>query len=373
MKVTLVRTVLAVISCVLISAMPASPATIKTFSMRGSREASKGRGLVDDDLWTLEDPYRIENSAMLLSIGDGYTDTTLRTIFEEQQNNEVLIHTYNGYWVRNVYLPPPEELEVGSKFKITVGSQWYVTILYSYGGGAEISKRVNRGEELFMIVFEVDGVASWLTEDELASEEPPYYLDDNIWTLMGPQRIITSAGLLSIGDDSTGTNLRTIFQEQQNNEVLVRSRNGHWVRNIYLPSADSIEVGSKILISCHSQWYLTILYTNGRGPEISKRVNRYEELFLIVFNVDGRASWLTEDEYNLTTDAPTSSPTNSPTESPTIGPTTSPTMDPTDAPTSSPTSSPTDAPTSSPTSTPTESHEKDDKEKEDKEKEEKEK
>jgi len=149
-------------------------------------------------------------------------------------------------------------------------------------------------------------------EEELLEEQDLWSLEDSYYTIKG------QTALNSVGDDETSTRLTEIFQDI-NNQVLLQTWDGEWKRNFYLPSPDSVEVGSKFQIKCGSTYYVNIFYDKGDDYGLFKRrVNKGEELILIVLNEEdgdeGTATplWFSEEDY---IPPPTGQPVSSPSSS----------------------------------------------------------
>merc|ERR1712241_687794 len=93
------------------------------------------------------------------------------TIFNGENVDQVLVKTWDGSWVENFYLPSPKQVNVGSKFQINCGSTWGVNIHYTNKDGTSIVKRLNKNEELLLLILLEDDVGSpaWFTKEDYVS------------------------------------------------------------------------------------------------------------------------------------------------------------------------------------------------------------
>merc|ERR1712238_233849 len=132
----------------------------------------------DDDenvavVWSLQQPYLyVAGQTALDSIGNDITSVGLTEIYHN--NDQVYVQTWNGAWVRNIYLPSPTTLKTKSKFHLKCSSSSYVNVIIQ----EDKVRRVNNGEELLLIVLnsnENDGTQVWYSEEEYippSTEEP---------------------------------------------------------------------------------------------------------------------------------------------------------------------------------------------------------
>jgi len=152
--------------------------------------------------------------------------------------------------------------------------------------------------------------------------------DDNnefvvVWSLQEPHATVAGQfALNAIGNDVEANGLTALYQHaDNNNQVLVQTADGAWLRTFYLPSPTTLTLGSKFHIICRSSYYVNVIIPNEDEDENEvRRVNNGEELLLMVLNSnanDGtqRQVWYSENEYSP---PPTSAPTSSPTSSPTV-------------------------------------------------------
>jgi len=124
-------------------------------------------------LWSLQEPYyELEGQTALNLVGNDVESSGLTEIFQNNNidnNNQVLLRTKNGSWIRNIYLPYPNNMKIGSKFQIKCDSTYYVNIIYNNSNNHEQEQvlRVNKGEELLLIVLDSnddDGTKVWYSE-----------------------------------------------------------------------------------------------------------------------------------------------------------------------------------------------------------------
>merc|ERR1719464_2426098 len=135
----------------------------------GDNDDDDGDDVPDELLWSLEEPYTtIQGKSELEKIGNDVDSIGLTTIFSAENVDQVLVKTWDGSWIGDLYLPSPEKVNVGSKFQINCGSTWGVNIYYTNKDGTIIEKRLNTNEELLLILLEddVDGSPAWFTKED---------------------------------------------------------------------------------------------------------------------------------------------------------------------------------------------------------------
>lgn len=116
-----------------------------------------------------------------------------------------------------------------------------------------------------------------------------------------PHVIQGLSNLNEISNDPKAEVLKTIFNDDDNNgEVEVKTGDGSWIKEFYLPDALDIPNLSEFQLTCASSWSVKIHYNNGTTRSVS--YGKY--LVLAVLN----GVWITEDEYD-----PTPSPSAAPT------------------------------------------------------------
>merc|ERR1719464_1763999 len=90
----------------------------------------------DELLWSLEEPYTtIQGQSELDKIGNDKDSMGLTAIFSAENVDQVLVKTWDGSWIGYLYLPSPEQVNVGSKIQINCESTWGVNIYYTNKDG----------------------------------------------------------------------------------------------------------------------------------------------------------------------------------------------------------------------------------------------
>ena len=155
--------------------------------------------------------------------------------------------------------------------------------------------------------------------------EPDDNVDDDlvvVWSLQEPHATVEGqTALNAIGNDMDAIGLTALYTNTDtNNQVLVQTADGAWLRTFYLPSPTTLKLGSKFHIICRSSYHVNVIIPTEDDDDEVRRLNNGEELLLMVLNSndnDGtqRQVWYAEHEY---IPPPTSEPTSSPTSSPTV-------------------------------------------------------
>lgn len=99
-------------------------------------------------------PYVVEGQSSLDEIvGSEASNVNLANIFNNE-NVGVKARTWNGSWVRNIYLPQGSEVPVNAKFEISVESTWSVRIHYpKTAGSSELrTKEVSEDENVVFVM-----------------------------------------------------------------------------------------------------------------------------------------------------------------------------------------------------------------------------
>jgi len=142
---------------------------------------------------------------------------------------------------------------------------------------------------------------------------------DTVWSLKEPYNIEGQSNLEDVGNDADAVGFTSIFTEHD--EVLIKTSDGSWVGDFYLPDPNNVPVGTKIQFQCESTWGFNVHCNNDSSSTVTRRLstdtihlNTDEEVLLIVYqttDTDGTMTneWLTEDEYeeNGQTEYPSSS------------------------------------------------------------------
>jgi hypothetical protein len=349
------------------------------------------------------------SNSLALSLSHSLSFTTVQTL---SKITEVLLETYNGAWIGNVYLPNPNDVPIGSKFQITVSSTWGVNVHYNDGF---IEQHVDNREQLIVIVFEddVDGRV-WFSEQDYippptdvptssptpsptSPDEKKYELlegtvlfaqsqiipskhgieDDNqphltalrktlvmlrphninfdnedigteiemivrngeggiiqegIIAMNDPSQIPKQSGWIEFGDnlnindiempisldgdryiiqgqtlltnigyDTEAVKIAEILNDEaatvtNQNQVEIKTSNGSWVRDIYLPTGLSVPSSSIIQITCNSGYNVNLYYPNTQtGIGYRKKIVSNGQT-LVAILVDNGSTWITKDD-----------------------------------------------------------------------------
>jgi hypothetical protein len=256
------------------------PSDLKSKGGNEEEESDDNEELED----RLENPYIVEGQSNLNAIGDDPEAAELTALF--QNYTEVEAKTLDGSWIGNLYLPDGAELLDEPKFQISCHSTYPVHIHYN---GKSTS--VSTGEYFILTLVNNE---RWVTKAFLPLENP--------YIIQG------QPNLDQIGNDPDGNGLTAIFKDNNRKEVEVKTWNGSWIGNVYLPDGTEIPNGSKFQLSCGSSWGVNV-HNNG----VSKSVSYGEQLMLVLVN----SVWMTEEEYNPAP-YPIPPPTFSPTPNPNL-------------------------------------------------------
>jgi hypothetical protein len=103
---------------------------------------------------------------------------------------------------------------------------------------------------------------------------------DNAYVVEGQANLIDI-----VGSDVQNDNLANIFNTV-NKDIDVRTRNGSWVEEIYLPSGSMVPEMSRFQLSCGSQWGVKVHYPKGRSSSewYTKSVEEDEKLLILLVN-----------------------------------------------------------------------------------------
>ena len=78
--------------------------------------------------------------------------------------------------------------------------------------------------------------------------------------LNNPHVITGQSSLDSIGDYPTAVGLITLLNDHE--EVEIKTADGSWMNDFYLPNGSDIPSNSKIQFTCNSQWGINVYYHN---------------------------------------------------------------------------------------------------------------
>ena len=116
---------------------------------------------------SLLDPYVIQYQANLNQIADDQ-EAVFLTNTMENQNAEVEIRTWNGSWVRNIYLPKGETIPSTSKVQLTCDSGYSVNVYYpNTQTGGWRRRTLSNGQKLVFILVN----DTWIAMGDLAHNE----------------------------------------------------------------------------------------------------------------------------------------------------------------------------------------------------------
>ncbi len=111
----------------------------------------------------LNNPYVIQYQSNLNNINDDQDATVLTQTMNQSNQYEVEIKTWDGSWVRDIYLPEAANVPQNSKIKITCDSGYSVNIYSPQPDGGWKLKNYKRGDSDISIL--VNGL--WVAENDL--------------------------------------------------------------------------------------------------------------------------------------------------------------------------------------------------------------
>lgn len=159
-----------------------------------------------------------------------------------------------------------------------------------------VTKVVGLADEVF---WDNDWPSDLVKEGGLSGPDDGFEFPSN--GLENPNIVSGQSNLNTIKD---AEGLADVFNRTINQEVEVRTQNGAWVGDLYLPNETQIKTKSKFQLTVSSSWGVTVHYNGGSSVDI----NNGETLILALI----QGAWLDEDGYNaIATNSPTSSPTSS--------------------------------------------------------------
>ena len=109
----------------------------------------------------------------------------------------------------------------------------------------------------------------------------------NAYTVQG------QSNLDPIKDDQDAMVLTNLLNSQSSN-VTVRTQDGSWIKNIYLPDGKNVPSNSKVQLTCDSGWKVNLFYPNEDLDGIwrTKRASRGDVIVVILVN----GVWIHEDD-----------------------------------------------------------------------------
>lgn len=239
----------------------------------------------------LEGPYIVMGQSNLDAIvGSEIENDYLANLFSIE-NKEIEAKTWNGSWVRDIYLPHGSVVPQGSKFQITCDSTWKVKIHHHKSRDSTDfrGKEVSNGEKLvFVMKSEV-----WVVDGD---PMPDYY--PSFPSLNSPHIVQGQSNLNTIGNDHESVGLKDLLNNNvttPTNEIEIKTWDGSWVRNIYLPKGSDVPAGSKIQLTCNSGYYVNVWYPNTQTGGLRKRVlNRNDVMIFMLTSYND--TWLASDD-----------------------------------------------------------------------------
>ena len=101
------------------------------------------------------------------------------------------------------------------------------------------------------------------------------------------------SNLNPLHDDKNAAVLTNLFNNESQN-ITVKTWDGSWIRNFYLPDGNNVPSTSKLHLACGSGYSVTVYYPNTEleGTWRSKRAQRDENLIFVLVN----GVWIHEDD-----------------------------------------------------------------------------
>eukprot|EP00536_Pseudo-nitzschia_multiseries_P010041 jgi/Psemu1/24828/gm1.24828_g len=210
----------------------------------------------------LENPYEVTGQNNLDMVGNDHTGAGLKEILNDNSKtpmNEVEVKTFDGSWVGDIYLPDGDVVPANSKVQITCESSWSVNVHYpNVQTGGHTSRKVSQGEVLIVLLTPYNRNV-WVAP----GDQSPEYVPEFPSSLENPYEVTGQNNLDMVGNDQTGAGLKEILNDNSKtptNEVEVKTFDGSWAKEIYLPDGSGVPTGSKIQITCNSGYDVRIYY-----------------------------------------------------------------------------------------------------------------
>jgi len=156
-------------------------------AMEDPEDIPKQYGWIDvgEDLPTfpssLDSPYVVQGQSNLNEIGDDEDATGLTDILNDDDKtptNEVKIRTWDGSWVRDIYLPEGSTVPSDSKIQVVCDSGYAVSVFYhNPQTGGWRTRRLTRGDKLMVVLTETE---MWIASDDL--EHTDYVFGHNFYS-----------------------------------------------------------------------------------------------------------------------------------------------------------------------------------------------
>jgi len=126
----------------------------------------------------------------------------------------------------------------------------------------------------------------------------PEYVPEFPSALENPYQVTGQNNLDMVGNDQTGAGLKDILNDNSKtptNEVEVKTWDGSWVREIYLPDGSDVPAGSKIQITCDSGWDVRVYYPNVQTGNWRSRLMSRGDVHIFILTPYNNA-WILPDD-----------------------------------------------------------------------------
>lgn len=240
----------------------------------------------------LDDAYIVTGQSNLDAIvGSEIENNNLATLFSTK-NKIIKAKTADGSWVSDIYLPHGSEVPKGSKFQITCDSTLKVTIHYqkSRDSNSFITREIKSDEKLVFIMKSDVWVAN-------GDPNPPYFPRIPS-SLDSPHIVEGQSNLNTIGNDPESVGLTNLLNDNgitPTNEIEIKTADGSWVGDIYLPKGSDVPAESKIQLTCNSAWSVNIYYQNTQsGGFRQQKLN--QNGVVVFFLTPHNNTWVTSSD-----------------------------------------------------------------------------
>jgi len=230
-------------------------------------------------------------------VGNDQTGAGLKDILNDNSKtptNEVEVKTWDGSWVRDIYLPDGWDVPANSKVQITCQSTWSVNVHYpNVQTGGYTTQKVSEGDILIVMLTPYNRNV-WMAP----GDKSPEYVPEFPSALENPYQVTGQNNLDMVGNDQTGAGLKDILNDNSKtptNEVEVKTWDGSWVREIYLPDGSDVPAGSKIQITCDSGWDVRVYYPNVQTGNWRSRLMSRGDVHIFILTPYNNA-WILPDD-----------------------------------------------------------------------------
>jgi hypothetical protein len=135
------------------------------------------------------------------------------------------------------------------------------------------TKSLSQGDVLIIILNK----NLWLDAEDFERTKDSYQFPTE---LEDPYVVSGQSNLKAIGDDSQGTGLANLFKD--NDEIEVRTANGSWLKNFYLPDSSEVDPNSKIQFTCNSGWNINVFYRNPQTGLYRRKIMETGDVLIVV-------------------------------------------------------------------------------------------